>query len=518
MGHTQSFGACRQKTNSTCKSFVLINAFSLRVKMEDVEGLSQKETRVVTLPSTSIRARDREFLPAALELLESPTSPVTIKFIWLICLIFTTFLAWSYFGKLDIYASANGKIQPAGRTKIVQPLEAGKVSSIKVQNNSLVAQGDVLLELDPTESAADENALAHDVEAGDAEVSRRRTAVSVASSGDLSPQRITFNSNVEENIRRREQAVLDADLGQLAASRESLRAQVVQHQATKERLEESIASREKLIELAKERSEIREVLIERGVGSRVLTIEALQQYQTELTTQIGEKGQLREAKAAMEAAKRKIDETISQFIADQSQKLAEAERKRDHLAQDLIKAQTKSSRTQLRTPIAGTVHQLAVSTIGQVVTSAESLMTIVPLDAPLEVEAFISNKDIGFVKVGQQAVVKIEAFPFGRYGTVDGTIASVSRDSVSIRDALDVATAKTPGKTQGAENPNAAGSDFVYPAIVSLLRHSIMIDGQEIDFSAGMAVTVEVKTGQRRVIDYLLSPIREVTFQTGHER
>jgi hemolysin D len=259
-------------------------------------------------------------------------------------------------------------------------------------------------------------------------------------------------------------------------------------------------------------------LIERGVGSRVLTIEALQLYQTELTTQIGEKGQLREAQAAMDAAEKKTHETIAQFIADQSQKLAEAARKRDHLAQDLVKAQAKSGRTQLRTPISGTVHQLVVTTIGQVVTSAESLMTIVPLDAPLEVEAFVLNKDIGFVKVGQAVVIKVEAFPFGRYGTIEGTVASVSRDSVSMRDATDAAAAKPSGKGQGAENTSTSEADFVYPAIVSLPRHSMMINGQEIDFTPGMAVSVEIKTGQRRAIDYLLSPIREVVSQTAHER
>src|SRR6266852_3163527 len=135
-------------------------------------------------PAAPVRpsAEDREFLPAAIEIIESPPSPVAVSFIWIICALFAAALAWSYFGWMDIYAVASGKIQPSGRSKVVQPLEPGRVVSILVENGSRVESGDVLLELDPTETAADREAQRQDLEAAGAEAARRRAAIEAARS------------------------------------------------------------------------------------------------------------------------------------------------------------------------------------------------------------------------------------------------------------------------------------------------------------------------------------------------
>jgi membrane fusion protein, hemolysin D len=216
-----------------------------------------------------------------------------------------------------------------------------------------------------------------------------------------------------------------------------------------------------------------------------------------------------------------MEETVSQFIADQTQKLAEIERKRDRTEQELIKAQSKTDRTQLKSPIDGTVQQLSITTVGQVVTSGQSLLTVVPLEGPIEVEAMIANKDIGFVEPGQPAIVKIEAFPFTRYGTVDATVSKVSRDAVDERDATNLSDAATVTKPQpGASiaQQQSRTQNLVFPATLQLAQRSLLIDGKEVPLTPGMAVTVEIKTGSRRAIDFVLSPLREVTVQAGRER
>lgn len=265
---------------------------------------------------------------------------------------------------------------------------------------------------------------------------------------------------------------------------------------------------------------MRELVEKRGAGSRSQIIDALERYENEVTTQVGEQGQLRESKAGLAATEKKIGETVSQFIADQTQKLAEAERKRDRLVQDLIKAESKNERTRLKAPVSGVVEQLAVTTVGQVVTSGQALLTIVPPEAPLEVEAMILNKDIGFVRSGQPAVVKVEAFPFTRYGTIDGSVTKISADAVDMRNAPNLSEAAATVRPQGASSSSSGGGgpQMAFPATVALSRRAMDVDGTQVNLSPGMTVTVEIQTGHRRIIDYVLSPLREMASQAARER
>jgi hemolysin D len=470
-------------------------------------------------PPARPSAEDREFLPAALEIVESPASPIAVRFIWVICAVFAAALAWSYLGWMDIYAVAAGKIQPSGRSKVVQPLEPGRVVSILVENGSRVEAGDVLLELDPTETGAEREAQRGELESAAAEAARRKAAIEAAGS-DRRAIPIAFPPSVSPALRQREEGVLVADLGQLNATIGALKAQAAQTRAAIERLTDSIAARDKLLALTKERVDMRELIEQRGAGSRSQIIDALERHQTEVTTQVGEKGQLHESTAALEATEKKMAETVAQFIADQTQKLAEAERKRDRLAQELIKASSKNERMWLKAPVAGAVQQLAVTTVGQVVSSGQALMTIVPPDAPLEIEAMILNKDIGFVHTGESVVVKVEAFPFTRYGTIDGTVTKISADAVDMRNAPNLSEAAAAVRPQSAAPAASSGQgpQMAFPATIALARSAMDIDGKKVNLSPGMTVTVEIQTGHRRIIDYVLSPLRETVSQTAHER
>lgn len=467
------------------------------------------------VPATS----DRDFLPAALEILVTPPSPAATTLTLTICAAFAAALVWLYLDWIDIHAVALGKVQPNGRSKVVQPFEPGKIVRIGVENGATVNAGDLLLELDSTETGADRDVLTRDLEAASAEIARRRAAIEAVKARSADTPPIAFEAAAPDLVRRREESVLAADLGQLNATIAGLKAQLAEKQSTKSRLGSSITARQQLIALSKERVEMRREIETRGVGSRALVIEALQQYETHVTTDASERGQLIEIDSAMESLERRIDEVRSQFVADQTQKLAEMDRRRDRTIQELIKARSKNERTQLRAPIAGTVQQLNVTTVGQVVASGQALLTVVPLDGPIEVEAMITNRDIGFVEVGQAAVVKVEAFPFARYGTIDAKIAKVSRDAVDERSANGMTDSATATRPQGMSAPNSsqAGS-LVFPATLTLARNTIRVDNKDIPLTPGMAVSVEIKTGQRRAIDYILSPLREVTSRAGTER
>ncbi len=487
---------------------------------------SRAPSRAASMPGDLTRdfsPKDREFLPAALEIVETPASPVRIAGIWLIGAAFVCALAWSYFGKLDIHAVAQGRIQPSGRSKPIQPVEPGRVVAIMVQNGSIVAATDILIELDPTDSGADREAQRRELEAGRAEAERRQVAIEIATdpARTLMPRNVAFSSTVGPALRRRETDVLSGEIGQLRSARASQQALLAEKSAMRARLTASIKSREKVIALAKERVEMRATLNDRGSLSRALVIEVLSQYETQVTTQISEQGQLTETEAAIRTVETKIDEILSQFVADQSQKMAEAQRKADRIAQELVKATAKNEHTTIRSPIAGTVQQLGVSTIGQVVGGGQTLMTIVPADGAIEIEAMVINQDIGFVETGQDAVIKIEAFPFTRYGTINGKVVRVSRDAVDEREAQGMADPMTSSRPSGAQSAGATSSrsqNLVFPATVRLEKRTILVEGKEIPLSPGMAVTVEILTGHRRAIDYVLSPLREITSSSGRER
>lgn len=516
-------------------AFVLMFASLVLVSLKWPRGVLRRRSEGV-IPSGPQKSQDkvtaavpmivrpqgsahREFLPAALELIETPTSPIVLASLWFVCIAFSSVLAWSYFGRLDIYAVANGKIQPSGRSKVVQPFEAGKVVAVHVENGSRVEAGDVLVELDPTETTADRDVQARELEASSAEVVRRRTAVSIARSAALETRQIDFDAGAGQLVRRREEGMLAADIGQLASALNSLEAQLSELAARRDRVTMTIDSRSKLIKVLKERVDTRQTLDASGQGYRSKVIDALQEFEREQTTLVGDQGQLIEFDANKRSIEAKIEETLAQFVREQTDKLSEAERKTDRLRQELIKANTKNERTRLTSPISGVVQQLAVTTLGQVVSGGQSLMTVVPQDAPVEIEAMVLNPDIGFVEVGQPVTIKVDAFPFTRYGTLEGTVVNISRDGVDQRTSptlSDAASLTKPGS--GAPSSPARGDTLAFPAKVSISRQSIHVDGKEVRLLPGMAVTVEVKTGRRRVIDYVLSPLREIQSASLTER
>jgi hemolysin D len=215
-----------------------------------------------------------------------------------------------------------------------------------------------------------------------------------------------------------------------------------------------------------------------------------------------------------------IRETRGQAIAEYSHtisdELAKSEQKASGLAQDLIKAEQRTRLQQLSAPVDGVVQQLAIHTVGGVVTPAQSLLVIVPSESRLEIEAMVSNRDIGFVHPGQEAEIKIDTFNFTRYGLLHGQVLSVSQDAIIRDQQQERANDRRLGLQNESSEPR--GQELNYSARVSLDRTQMRIDDQMVNLSPGMAATVEIKTGSRNILSYLLSPLRRYHQEALRER
>lgn len=461
---------------------------------------------------------DQEFLPAAVSILETPLSPIRVGLIWAICLLAASALLWGYFSRIDIIAIAQGKIQPTGRVKTIQPLETGRVLAAHVENGQHVEAGDLLVELDAAEARADELAAESALASARAESLRRRAAIDGAEKGNLSPPPIVWPEEIPRDIRNRETRVLHGDLGQLEAALQSLDAQVQQKKEEERRVEASLREQEALAETLGQRVTMRKNLLARGSAPKAAVIDAIQSQQEQLATLATQKGQLAETRAAFDVLAKERRKTVDTFLAENEQKLAEAERQIDDLRQKRVKAHEKFEHMTLRSPIAGNVLGISVTNRNQVLTTSEEVMRIVPDGATLEIEAYLPNKDIGFVSPGQRAVVKIEAFPFTRYGTLDARVTRVAHDAVPEPDAQQ--TEGNPARGQKSQNP-AGGQrmqNLVFPVTLVTERASMDIDGVDVPLSPGMAVSVEVKTGKRRILEYLFSPLVETASRALKER
>jgi hemolysin D len=471
---------------------------------------------------------DNAFLPAALEILETPASPIRAAFMWFIAVVVFSALLWSYLGTFDIVATAQGKIQPTGRVKIIQSIETGKTTSVPVANGSLVKVGDVLVQLDGTELRSDEDGVLTELEASSAEAKRRWAAVDAArqwrSKGLWSSERhaaadLDLPDTVTPDVREREAGIYRADLQQLDAALANIAAQRIQQQASIDRLDQTIAAQSTLVKTLAERVAIHNNLIDQSVGTRAGLIDAMETQQKEMAVLATENGQLAEAKASLAVATSDGEKTIATFIADNVSRQGEASRRADGLKQQLIKARKRRQSMTISSPIDGSVQASAITTIGQVVSAGAELMRIIPGDSALEVEAYLPNRDIGFVTIGQPVVVKIEAFPFTRYGIVHGSVTAVARDAIPEPDAGQLEG--DPAKALQSSVPIANAQrvqNLVFPVTVKLDVSDIDVEGQRVSLSPGMSVTVEIKTGKRRILEYLFSPLAEIASGAMNER
>ncbi|MGA7771314.1 MAG: HlyD family type I secretion periplasmic adaptor subunit [Pseudolabrys sp.] len=459
------------------------------------------------------RVEELAFLPAALEIVETPPSPIGRTIGATIILLFCAALVWAWWGTIDIVAAATGKIVPSGRTKVIQPFETGVVRSIRVQDGQAVKAGDVLIELDPTVNAAERDHLRNDLLAEQLNIQRLRAALAV---GDDPVADFTPPAGADPALLSTQRQLLLHQVAEHRAKLAALARQQAQKEAEQATTAATIHKLETMIPVIQPRVDIRKTLMDKELGSKLTYFETLQllvEQQEELSVQ---KSHLQAAEAAVAAIRETRGQAEAEYRHALSDDLAKAEQKASGLGQDLIKAEQKTKLQLLTAPVDGVVQQLAIHTVGGVVTPAQSLLVVVPSDSRLEIEAMVSNRDIGFVHAGQEAEIKIDTFNFTRYGLLHGQVLGVSQDAV-IRDRKeDRANERGLGTQNNSSEPQ--GQELNYTARISLDRTQMQIDDRMVNLSPGMATTVEIKTGSRTILSYLLSPLLRYRQETLRER
>ena len=470
---------------------------------------------VVALPRGASRHDKGElaFLPAALEIVETPPSPIGRAIALTIITLFCLALAWASLGEVDIIASAPGKIIPGGRTKVIQPFETGVVRAIHVHDGQRVQAGQILIELDPTMNEADRNHLRSDLVSAQLDVARLRAALS----GSADPvTEFRPPAAAPSSLVAMQRQFLVSQTGEFAAKIAALDRQRAQKEAERATIAATIGKLDATIPILQERVDIRKGLADKELVSKITYLETLHQLVDQQQNHKVQESRHREAEAALAA----IIETRAQAEAEYRRTLlsdlVEAERKVAGLSEDLLKAEQRTKFQALTAPVDGVVEQLAVHTIGGVVTPAQALLVVVPADSRLEIEAMVSNRDIGFVRPGQDAEVKVDTFNFTRYGLLHSNVVSVSQDAIVHDKPQDKTGDKVPGAEGSTSEPKGQG--LVYAARIALDRAQMQIDDNLVNLSPGMAVTVEIKTGSRRVISYLLSPLLRYRQESLRER
>jgi hemolysin D len=468
---------------------------------------------VVPFPRPAARRRDLElaFLPAALEIVETPPSPVGRTIVIVIISVFCLAIAWASWGTLDIIATAQGKIVPSGRSKVIQPFDTGVVRAIHVTDGQHVHAGDLLIELDPTMDRAEQEHLHSDLVAAQTDIARLRAGLSRAGDpstefrppADANPALVANERQLlidETTEQRAKLAALDLQAAEKAAARATASATI-----------DKIAAE---IPLQQQRVDMRGQLVAKGLESKILYLQEAQDLianQKELLVQESHKN---ETEAALQALLEQRAQAISEYRHSLADDLVKADAKAAGLTQDVIRAAHKTGLQRLTAPVDGTVQQLAIHTIGGVVTPAQALLVIVPVGSRLEIEAMVSNRDIGFVHPGQPTDIKIDTFNYTRYGILHGEVETVSGDAVTPDKREDDPNARPTGLDKDAATSTDTGAkEPVYAARVSLDKTAMVVDDKRVNLTPGMAVTVEIKTGSRHIISYLLSPL----LRYGHE-
>jgi hemolysin D len=453
------------------------------------------------------------FLPAALEIVETPPSPLGRATAFSIIAVFTVALVWACFGTVDVVAIAPGKLIPSGRTKTIQPFETGVVRSIKVHDGQVVKSGDALIELDTTITVAELGHLKGDLLAAQLDIARTKAALTSKDDplaafippADATPSQIEMHrrflitQTAEQNAKL---AAIDQQVKQKEAERATFAASTEKLRAT-------------LVPL-QQRVEIRQQLFQKELGSKITYLTEFQDYVAQQQEILVQQSRSSEADAAIAVLMETRAKAVAEYERGLFEGLAKAEEKAAGLTQDVIKAEQRTSLQKLTAPIDGMVQQLAVHTIGGVVTPAQMLMLIVPTESRLEIEAMVSNRDIGFVEPGQDAAIKIDTFNFTRYGLLQGKVISISQDAITRNKPQDRGNEAAPGAETTSSEPK--GQELVYAARISLDRSQMDIENKRVNLSPGMAVTVEIKNGSRSIISYLLSPLLRYKQESMRER
>lgn len=437
------------------------------------------------------------FLPAALEIQHTPPHPLARWSAFSMILFLVLAVSWAIFGKVDVVAVAEGKIIPSSRIQQIQPLEKGVVKALHVREGQHVKAGEMLVELDRTSTGAERSRVDNELQKLEESLARDRALLILLDGNEATQPKTALNNLMLNDLQNQ---LVEQQWQQYQAQRASLQSQHENRKAEKRVNQEVIRKLQATLPINTKRANDMKRLAEQKLVAR-------DQYLSQEETRIAQQQDLAAAvarDAQLSAAILETEQDMAVLVAQTRAKtlaaIADEEREVESLRKQLTKASDIDDKQVLYAPVDGQVKDLAVNTVGGVVLEAQQIMVIVPEAAPLEVEAWLQNKDIGFVRQNDAAVIKINTFPFTKYGTLDATVTRISEDAIQ-----DEKTAREKG-------------GLLYGMSLLMARNTIWVDGKEEKLMPGMQVSAEIIIGERRVIEYFLAPLQQHIQESIRER
>lgn len=437
-----------------------------------------------------------DFAPDLLTIQERPPARLPRTIGYVTAGLFCALLTWASVAKLDIVASAEGRLVPRNYSRVVQPAEAGVLREILVRDGERVKAGQVLLRMDATTAGADMGVL--QAEAALKALGLRRIEAELAnvpfmpSSSD--PPHLA--AQVLAQYRAHRQAYLDA----LASEQATL--QKAEHDLVAAK--QQLSKLEATVPLYQQSAKSYEKLVKEGFVSELGANDKIRERIEKEQELKSQEATVAALDAAVEQSRKRLAQVRSNYETQLQNERVDLQSQQQKAQGELQKQTYRSGLLELRAPEDGTVKDLASYTPGTVVQPGAVLLNVVPKDEPLYAEVGVKNADVGFVAVGQRAKVKLQAYPFQQYGMLDGTVELISADSL----ANDPQRATSQG-----QSPQS------YKALVRLERQELLAQsGEALRLSPGMVVQAEINQGSRSVLEYLLSPVQKVAQEAARER
>lgn len=461
-----------------------------------MSALAMKQTTSV---AGAIDTRALDFAPHILAIQEKPPSPLPRAVLYCLILLFGLLLTWAMIGKLDIVATAEGKLVPQSYLKIVQPAEGGIVKEILVKEGDEVKEGQVLMRMDGNLSQADTRIVAGEVKQRalqlrriDAELANQPLAMQ---EGD---DPILFRQ-IEAQDRSNQQAYQDAQAQERA----------VQSKATEElRAAQQIENKlSQVLPSYQEEESAWQKLGKEGFAGKLI-VQEKQRRKIEAEQDLKAQGfTVQSLRATISQSEKRLAQVTSNYRQQLQTERVQTQAELAKLNEELAKQEHRNALLELKAPQAGKIKDVATHTAGTVVNPGTILMTLVPVSEPLQAEVFIKNEDVGFVREGQSVKIKLAAYPFQKYGMLEGNVTNLGADAELNRTRLE-----NPGM---AESPAATAP---YKAIVTIHAQQLIVQGEPFDLTPGMRVVAEIGQGGRTIMEYLLAPVQSVVHEAARER
>lgn len=449
-----------------------------KIKLNEKKILPQKQTL------------EHQFMPAVLEITQTPPSPTGRLISYSIMAFFAIIVLLVCLTHIDIVAVGTGKIISSGKIKLIQPLKSGVVNEILVKEGQVVQKGDILVKLQFEEAQNNRQRLEQELFFARLDKARYSALV-----GDNPMREFKLPSDIPADLAVKTTNLFKNDLAKLDTDTFVLDGQISEMDAQIKVLQAEIQKVERAIPNLKETVQIKKTLLDEQLVSKIQYLDLermLIEYQETLKVNRQRLNEATQKKHTLMAQRQQIQ---IHFKNEMAYKLQEALNKESIFFKELENARWIEGLSLIRAPEDGVIQEMEIHTVGGIVTPAQTLMKLAPEHAELQVEATLLNKDIGFVKPGQEARLKIDSFPYTKYGFINGRILFISKDAVIDEDL----------------GP-------VYQMRVSMEKDFINVDGQDINLSPGMSVVTEIKTGKRRMIEYILAPFIKYKSESMRER